>query len=387
MVVNMTVVSTSRDTTSSSVTYPMGQHHIALIITALGPGGAERVMTAMANHWVANGHQVSFITYEPPEAKSYYELDARIRVLRIDLPAERRSMLHGLIRTGRLVLALRRRLKVLNPDVAIAFLTRVNIVTLMAAVGQDLPIIISERNHPDRQYMNRIWRWLRDQTYRYAATIVYQTEGAMRCYPPELQENATVIANPLPSIKAAVNPAKKQELIAVGRLTGQKGFDLLLRAFAKIAGGHPDWTLTIFGEGEKRSSLESLRNDLDLVGRARLPGASEGHGAWVENAGLFVLSSRYEGMPNVLLEAMAAGLPVVAFDCPLGPGEIITHGENGILVPPEDVDALAESLAALMADEETRARLARNAKGIADDYQLDTIMAKWSNLLKADDGR
>ncbi len=344
-------------------------------------------MTAMANHWVADGHQVSFITFEGADATSFYELDPRIRVLRLDLAGEHRSTLRGLIRTGWRVLALRRCLKALNPDVAIAFLTKVNIMTLMAAVGQTLPVIVSERNHPERQHLNRIWRWLRDQTYRRAATIVYQTQGAMRCYPPEFQENAAVIANPLPSIRTAVSPAKKRMLVAAGRLTGQKGFDLLLRAFAKIAGAHPDWTLTIFGEGEKRLSLEGLRDDLGLAGRAHLPGVSQGHGAWVEGAGLFVLSSRYEGMPNVLLEAMAAGLPVVAFDCPLGLDEIITHGENGILVPPEDVEALAESLAALMADESTRARLARNAKDITDDYRLDAIMAKWSDLLEAHDGR
>jgi glycosyltransferase involved in cell wall biosynthesis len=356
--------------------------HIALVITALGPGGAERVMTAMANHWTAAGHRVSFVTYESPTAESYYDLDPHVAVERLHLAGEQRSALGGLWRTGRRVLALRRCLKRLRPDVAIAFLTRVNIATLLAAKGLPLPVIVSERNHPDRQHLNRTWRWLRDVTYGRAATLVCQTEAAKSFYPPALQARAVVIANPLRPIQPAINPAAKHELVAVGRLNRQKGFDLLIRAFARIAADRPSWRLTIWGEGDERALLQALVRDLGLEERIRLPGVTREHGAWVEGAGLFVLSSRYEGLPNVLLEAMAAGLPVVAFDCPHGPAEIITAGENGLLVPPEDVEALAASLAKLMADENERRRLARNAQAIAQTYQLEAIMAAWSGLLE-----
>ncbi|NJO38812.1 MAG: glycosyltransferase family 4 protein [Rhizobiales bacterium] len=127
--------------------------------------------------------------------------------------------------------------------------------------------------------------------------------------------------------------------------------------------------------------MEALARELGLDGRVRLPGVTEKHGAWIGMAGLFVLSSRHEGMPNVLLEAMAAGLPVVAFDCPFGPGEMIDHGENGLLVPPEDVAALSRSLAVLMASDDERMRLGRNAESTAECYRLETIMRQWSNLL------
>ena len=360
----------------------MTARHIALVITALGPGGAERVMTAMANHWVETGHQVSLITYEAPEAESYYRLDPRVRVRRLDLAGERGSTWRGLLQNTRRVLALRRCFRELRPNIAIAFLTKVNIATLLA-VGRNLPVIVSERNHPDRQHLNALWRWLRDRSYPRAATLVCQTEGAKACYPPALQAKARVIPNPLRPIAQVVDPADKPNLVAVGRLTRQKGFDLLLRAFARIAADYPTWNLIIFGEGEARRDLESERDALGLAARVRLPGVSEGHGAWAEGAGLFVLSSRYEGLPNVLLEAMAAGLPVVAFDCPLGPGEMIRHGENGMLVPPEDVGALAQSLARLMADRDERTRLSANARGIAGAYRLETIMAAWSDLLEA----
>jgi len=362
---------------------PVVSRRIALVITALGAGGAERVITSMANDWTAAGHRVRIITYETPNARSFYALDPRIEVHRLDLAGEQRSTLRGLIRTARRVLALRRCLQTQQPDAVITFLTRVNIATLLAAIGLDLPVIISERNHPDRQGLNRIWRWLRNRTYHRAATIVCQTDAAKRCYPPGLQAQAVVIANPLRPITVASPPSERCHLVAVGRLTKQKGFDLLLLAMATLAPTFPAWTLTIWGEGEDRLALERLRDDLGLAGRVRLPGVTTGHGRWIDDAGLFVLSSRYEGLPNVLLEAMAAGLPVVAFDCPLGPGDIITHGENGLLVPPEDVDALATSLALLMADTDKRARLGTNAEAIADDYRPDAIMAKWSALLDA----
>ncbi|MGI9449530.1 MAG: glycosyltransferase family 4 protein [Geminicoccaceae bacterium] len=357
--------------------------HFALVITALGAGGAERVMTSMANHWVKSGHQVSLITYEEPEARSYYDLDNRVQLRRLDLADEHPSPTRGLIRTFRRILALRRCLKALRPDVTIAFLTRVNIVTLLAASGQDLPVIVSERNHPDRQPLSRFWLWLRDRVYRRAAAIVYQTEGAKQCYPPELRAKGVVIANPLGTIRKASQPADKRTLVAVGRLSKQKGFDLLLRAFADINADFPDWTLTIWGEGNERPALEALRDGLGLTSCVQMPGLSIGHGAWIDQAGLFVLSSRFEGMPNVLLEAMAAGLPVVAFDCALGPGEMIEHEKNGILVAPENVDAMARNLSMLMADGAKRARLALEAEHSANAYQLETIMTDWSDLVDA----
>lgn len=359
------------------------QQHIVLIITALGAGGAERVMTTMANHWVNEGHRVSFITYEKPETLSYYTLDPQVQVRRLDIAGEHRSTLRGLLSTGRRVLALRRCLSDLRPDVAIAFLTRVNIAVLLAASGLGLPVIVSERNHPDRQHLNRVWRRIRGWTYQRAAAIVFQTEGAKACYPPALQARATVIANPLRMTQRASNPLEKKELVAVGRLTRQKGFDLLLRAFAKIAGDFPAWQLTIYGEGDERKPLESLCNELGLTSRVGMPGVTDKHGDWIEKAGLFVLSSRYEGQPNVLLEAMAAGLPVVSFDCPLGPGEMIVHGENGLLTPPEDAEALARDLAELMSNDDMRMRLASKASDVAGDHSQDVIMAKWTHLLAA----
>jgi glycosyltransferase involved in cell wall biosynthesis len=146
----------------------------------------------------------------------------------------------------------------------------------------------------------------------------------------------------------------------MGRLHPQKGFDLLLEAFSRIKDQYPDWSLTILGDGPLREQIESLRDELGLKGRVHLPGAVKNPHQVLKQAELFVLSSRREGFSLALLDAMSYGLPVVAFDCRSGPREIIRDGVDGVLVPPEDVGAMAEALGRLMSDESERNRLAFN---------------------------
>jgi glycosyltransferase involved in cell wall biosynthesis len=190
-----------------------------------------------------------------------------------------------------------------------------------------------------------------------------------------------VIPNPVDLPSPPPRAGEGRTLVAVGRLVDQKGFDLLLPAFARIAGVHPDWNLVIWGEGSGRAELEALRDRLGLADRVRMPGLTRHPGEWVEDAALFVLSSRFESFGNVVTEAMAAGLPVVVTDCPWGPGEIVRHGVDGWLVPPEDVDALAGGLDRLIGDPTLRARLAAAAKRNVRRFARDNVMAMWDDLV------
>ena len=173
----------------------------------------------------------------------------------------------------------------------------------------------------------------------------------------------------------------RTRLIAAGRLAPQKGFDLLLEAFVAVADRHPDWTLDIFGKGPLREPLEQQVIDLGLGGRARLNGPTDRLGERMRDASVFVLSSRYEGFPIVLLEALAAGLAVVSFDCPTGPSDILTDGTDGLLVPPEDVPALAAALDRVMADESLRRRLAAAAPAAVIPYSTQLVGRRWDALL------
>jgi glycosyltransferase involved in cell wall biosynthesis len=172
-------------------------------------------------------------------------------------------------------------------------------------------------------------------------------------------------------------------VLAVGRLTDQKGFDLLLTAFAEVASGGAPGTLTIVGAGEQRDALAAQAERLGIAGRVRLAGFQAEPYPWFAHADLFVLSSRYEGMPNVVLEALASGCPVVAFDCPHGVRELVQDGVNGRLLAPEDVPGLARALDALLRDPAARARLRATVPSTIAPFTAPAVAARWGALFDA----
>jgi GalNAc-alpha-(1->4)-GalNAc-alpha-(1->3)-diNAcBac-PP-undecaprenol alpha-1,4-N-acetyl-D-galactosaminyltransferase len=193
-----------------------------------------------------------------------------------------------------------------------------------------------------------------------------------------------VIPNPV-GYKRCSAPSPKQSperlLVTLGRLSPQKQFDYLLRAFERCGSRHPEWSLQIIGEGPDRQRLEALAADLGIGRRVRFSGVVPEPETILCEADLFVLTSRYEGFPNALLEAMACGLPVVSFDCPSGPREIIRDGIDGLLVPAQDVDALTTAMDRLMADQEGRRALGRRALEVTERFGIDRVMAMWDSVI------
>jgi glycosyltransferase involved in cell wall biosynthesis len=169
-----------------------------------------------------------------------------------------------------------------------------------------------------------------------------------------------------------------RHLLSVGKLTYQKGFDLLIRAFAQVTDRHPEWTLTILGEGNMREELESLCTQLNLDDLVSMPGAVKNVDAHLRRADIFALTSRYEGFPIALGEAMACGVPVIATDCLSGPREMIHDGTDGMLVVPENVDALALALDLLMSDPGKRQYFSHYAPRILDRFGFDRITTMWN---------
>ncbi|GAB2837329.1 glycosyltransferase family 4 protein [Streptomyces daliensis] len=167
---------------------------------------------------------------------------------------------------------------------------------------------------------------------------------------------------------------------AAGRLFAQKGFDLLIPAFGKAAEAYPDWELRIFGTGEKQEELRALINEHHLYNHVFLMGHSTTLDAELSKASFYVLSSRFEGLPMVMIEAMSLALPVVAYDCPTGPAEVITDGKEGLLVPPEDIEALAEAMGQLMNDEGLRADMGAAALQTARAYAPEAVHPRWERL-------
>jgi glycosyltransferase involved in cell wall biosynthesis len=369
---------------SDTDTDTIATRRLTLVISGLGPGGAERVATTLANAWAARGAAVTLFTLDDGRTPPFYPLVPAVAHRPLAIAGASGSPMAAVANNLRRLRALRRAIRVSRPDVVLSFMDQTNVLTLLATRGLGLPVVVAEHNDPGSQPIGRVRGALRRLLYPRAATVAMLTERAAAAFPPSIRRRARVVPNPI--VVAAVSPASRtgddgRVLAAVGRLDDQKGFDLLLRAFAQVAPAHPWWRLTIRGEGPRRADLERLRDELGLADRVALPGATDRLHDELATADLFVLSSRYEGFPMALGEAMALGLPVVAFDCPTGPREIVTPGVDGVLVPPEDVPALAAALDRLMGDPAARARLAAAAPKVLDRFGLEPVLAIWDDIL------
>jgi glycosyltransferase involved in cell wall biosynthesis len=189
-----------------------------------------------------------------------------------------------------------------------------------------------------------------------------------------------LIPNGIPPAQMPPAELENKVLVAAGRLSKQKGFDMLIEAFGMIAERHPDWQLRIFGWGNHRAKLAAQIGELGLGDQVRLMGTTRKLEEELAGASAYVLSSRFEGLPMVLLEALTVGLPAVAFDCPTGPAEIIKDGYNGLLIPPGDVPALAEGMARMIEQPDERRAMGKAALASGDRYAIDTVKVSWERL-------
>ncbi|MBX9252831.1 glycosyltransferase family 4 protein [Desmonostoc muscorum CCALA 125] len=353
---------------------------LTLVIYSLTYGGAERVMSIMANYWAAKGWEITLLTFDDNKMPQFH-LDSSVSHIPLGIAKNSPDVITAIWNNFKRIRTLRFAIADSKPDVVISFMTKTNVISLLATRYLKIPIVVSERNNPERYSIGIIWKQLCQWTYPFADLIVFQTKNARNYFSPKLQACTCIIPNPVLLPPRGKEPSYKflgeRSLIAMGRLAPEKGFDLLLNAFAKLKDRYSEWTLTIFGEGLLRPTLEDLCNQLGLIGRVHLPGAVNDPYKFLKQGDIFVMSSRHEGFPNALCEAMACGLPVISTDCPSGPREIIRHGIDGILVPNEDVSALAAALERLMSDEAERKFLAARAPEVTERFSLEKIMNMW----------
>ena len=362
---------------------------LLMLVSSMHAGGAERVAATLVNAWAARGDAVTLLpTYSAKGSCFYPVSDAVELVWLADLAQVRGG---GPLAAVRRLRALRDYIRKSRPDVVVSFLTNVNVAAIVATRGLKVPVIVCERTNPAiGPSAGRLLSAARRATYPMADLVTVQaqaTVGPFRDMVPGLRALA-VIPNPLPPALAqapvaarTASPDGRRRLMAMGRLVEPKQFDLLIDVFARLAPAHPRWDLCIWGEGPDREALQARIHRLGLDQRVVLEGRTETPWQALAEGDAFVLTSSVEGFPNVLLEAMALGLPCAAFDCPSGPREMTRDGQDALLVPGGDRAKLEQALDRLMRDDVLRLTLAeQGARSVRERYALPAVLGQWDRL-------
>lgn len=354
---------------------------ILFLVSSMQGGGAERVAAFLCNAWAEAGHQVTLMPTFSGKGNVVYDLEPRVH---LDFLSDHVAGHRGRLRR---ILALRAIYRSLKPDVVVSFLTDVNIAALLAGFGTRVPVVVSERSYPPllqpkpRALIRLLRRWL----YPRAAAVIAQNRETARWLEAACPGSTVkVLPNPITLTPAPLRPTKDRRMIlSVGRVVASKRNRLLIDVFARIAPQFPDWDLVIVGDGPDCAPLMAHVATLGLGGRVLFPGRASDVSQWYARAGLYVLASEYEGMPNTLIEAMAHGLASVVFDILTGPRDVTDDGTLAVLLPDDHHDARLETaLRDLLSDENLREELGHKALAIRDVLSAKRILADWCAVLE-----
>ena len=380
----------------------MAQHKkILVFIGSLTSGGAERVAVSLSKYLsVSEKFEVVFVTLDGYRS-DFYTLHHSVKRIAMDMSGATTGIGKYLMNIRRMV-AFRKIVKTEKPDIVLGMITRHAVISILACILLPVKVVVSERNYPGKRKNHSMWEILRKYTYRYANAHVVQTSKIAEWLRENTKStNIHIIPNsiswPLENFEPILAPSdfvKQDEklILAAGSFKEQKGFDLLLDAIPGVLEKHPEWKLVILGgrvdEDEKnsgdlvREQLMSLIAEKHLENRVLLPGKAGNMTEWYQRADIFVLSSRFEGFPNVLLEAMASGTACVSFNCDTGPADLIQHGINGMLVEVLNTKELGMAVYEVMNQPGLRKILADNAIKVRNTFSEEKIMKLWIEIFR-----
>ena len=340
-------------------------------------GGVEKLVSLQANHFEAQGHVVRILTRYAQNKPPAYPLAPGISVVSYRW-AFRAAGLTKLWHFGGFLRWVRAQVRAFRPDWVMTNGLNVGVLTILANPDYKKQVIACDHNHFGNA--SGLWNRLRKIAYRDIGHIVSLTREDLPLY-QAVNPRSVCIYNPVSLTSAPGSFARNRQVLAVGRHTRQKGFDLLLEAWQQVVKAHPDWTLTIVGEGDETPSLKKQIQQLDIGETVHLHPFSDNIASYYQNSNLFVLSSRFEGLSLVLIEAIAMGVPVVAFSCKTGPREVLEQG-GGMLVEAENVSRLAQTIIYFIEHPETWDPMSEAGKENAQRFTHDNYFAQWEALLR-----
>ena len=351
---------------------------IAFYIGSLTRGGAEHVMVNLASFFCTRGYKVYLVTklIEEPE----YEVPEGVTRILADITQDEESdsRICNLLRR---ISKLRNIWKDIKPDIIISFIKKNNLMAIASSRGLSIPVAVSIRSDPARELQGKLFRYLSFFMFGFADGIIMQTNRAVGFLPNRLKKKAIVLPNSVSvsGLESALHTKRKKDIVCVGRIDDNKNQRMLIRAFDEIKNDNPEWSLHLYGDGELRKELEERYSQDRIV----FHGHTEDVSKYINDASIFVLPSKREGMPNALIEAMCLGLACIATDCPCGgPADLIENNKNGILIPVDDKKALTEQLTKLISDNRFREKIGNNARYISERFDPGIVNRRWEDYIE-----
>ena len=359
---------------------PEKKTRLALVLPSLHAGGMEKVMAELGNYFsIKPDFEVHLILFGN-SPKIFFPINSGIKIHKQDrLLKSRPKVLEGL-KTLRFI---RKEIKSIRPVSVLSFGTQWNNLVLLALLNTSIPVFVSDRGSPARKYKFST-ELFRSALYPKASGIIAQTEKAKNILRNRFPSSKIkTIGNPIPSSTESGNTEKINTILTVGRLIESKHHDRLIKIFSRLKA--PEWKLIIVGgEALKEKNFEKLKKlirDLNLEERVVLTGEQKNTDQYYKESSIFAFNSSIEGFPNVVGEALSAGLPVVSYDCVAGPSEMITNGENGFLVPVFNDEQFREKLQLLIDNENLRKKMAEKARESISKFSIETIGKQYLDFI------
>lgn len=352
---------------------------ILFYIGNLRKGGAERVVATLSNKLVEKNEVIIITT---TDEKVEYSLDKSIKLFSLkNFDGNKNPLVKNIIYLKRL----KDYIKEIDPDIILGFLPEPSYRLLILKPFIKSPVIISDRNDPKIEYASLKSRTVMKFLYKRADGFVFQTDEARDYFCKKIQDKSIVIANPVDDrfLKTKYVGYKSTEFINVGRLNEQKNQILLIESFKDVIKKYPNYKLLIYGEGSLKNELSMYIKDNKLNNNVKLCGNVDDIENILKDKKGFILSSKYEGMPNALMEAMAVGVPCISTDCPCGgPRELIKNNINGLLVKSNDKNELVSAMYKIIENDKMCKKIAMSAKKNMNNYSCDKIVSKWFEFMK-----